>query len=110
MVKAVGLAAGKGVVVAHTEAEAAAAVDDMLVERKFGEAGECCPLSAALGTLASRRGDEVIAPPGSILGNQRMCRSRSSSSWSLDLERQTARYSLEVCTDVLAARGARHAP
>ena len=42
MVKAVGLAAGKGVVVARTVEEAAAAVDDMLVERKFGEAGERC--------------------------------------------------------------------
>ncbi|CAL5221485.1 g3686 [Coccomyxa viridis] len=39
VVKAVGLAAGKGVVVARTVEEAAAAVDDMLVERKFGEAG-----------------------------------------------------------------------
>lgn len=47
VVKAVGLAAGKGVVVAHTVAEAAAAVDDMLVERKFGDAGEWCPVFAA---------------------------------------------------------------
>ncbi len=46
VVKAVGLAAGKGVVVARTVEEAAAAVDDMLVERKFGEAGERCPLCA----------------------------------------------------------------
>lgn len=39
MVKADGLAAGKGVVVAQSVAQAEAAVDDMLVDRKFGEAG-----------------------------------------------------------------------
>ena len=40
VVKADGLAAGKGVVVAQSTAEAEAAVDDMLVGRKFGEAGD----------------------------------------------------------------------
>ena len=39
VVKAVGLAAGKGVVVAHRLDEALAAVDDMLVQQKFGDAG-----------------------------------------------------------------------
>ena len=39
VVKAVGLAAGKGVVVAHSLEEALAAVDDMLVQQKFGDAG-----------------------------------------------------------------------
>lgn len=39
VVKADGLAAGKGVVVAQSVDEALAAVDDMLVNRKFGEAG-----------------------------------------------------------------------
>ena len=39
VVKADGLAAGKGVVVAHSEREALAAVDDMLAGNKFGEAG-----------------------------------------------------------------------
>ena len=39
VVKADGLAAGKGVVVARSTQEAEAAVDDMLVGRKFGEAG-----------------------------------------------------------------------
>ena len=39
VVKAVGLAAGKGVVVAHRLEEALAAVDDMLVQQKFGDAG-----------------------------------------------------------------------
>lgn len=39
VVKAVGLAAGKGVVVAQTVDEATAAVHDMLVQRRFGEAG-----------------------------------------------------------------------
>jgi phosphoribosylamine--glycine ligase len=39
VVKADGLAAGKGVVVATTVAEAEAAIDDMLVDRRFGDAG-----------------------------------------------------------------------
>ncbi|XP_037076264.1 trifunctional purine biosynthetic protein adenosine-3-like [Pollicipes pollicipes] len=39
VVKAAGLAAGKGVVVASDEAEACRAVDAMLLERTFGEAG-----------------------------------------------------------------------
>ncbi len=39
VVKADGLAAGKGVVVAGTEAEAVAAVDEAMVEGVFGEAG-----------------------------------------------------------------------
>lgn len=39
VVKADGLAAGKGVVVAETRAEAEAAIDDMLVGNKFGSAG-----------------------------------------------------------------------
>jgi len=39
VVKADGLAAGKGVVVAATKEEAIAAVDAMLSERRFGEAG-----------------------------------------------------------------------
>lgn len=39
VVKADGLAAGKGVIVAMTEAEAIAAVEDMLAGNKFGDAG-----------------------------------------------------------------------
>lgn len=39
VIKADGLAAGKGVIVAQTEAEAIAAVEDMLAGNKFGEAG-----------------------------------------------------------------------
>ena len=39
VVKADGLAAGKGVVVAETRAQAEAAIDDMLVDSKFGAAG-----------------------------------------------------------------------
>ncbi|KAK9915166.1 hypothetical protein WJX75_005509 [Coccomyxa subellipsoidea] len=39
VVKANGLAAGKGVVVAQSVEEALTAVDDMLINRKFGEAG-----------------------------------------------------------------------
>ena len=40
VVKASGLAAGKGVIVPETPAEAAGAVKAMLVERRFGSAGE----------------------------------------------------------------------
>jgi len=39
VIKADGLAAGKGVVVAETTADAEAAIDDMLVGNKFGSAG-----------------------------------------------------------------------
>ena len=39
VVKADGLAAGKGVIVASTEAEAITAIEDMLAGNKFGEAG-----------------------------------------------------------------------
>lgn len=39
VIKAVGLAAGKGVIVAETVREAEAAIDDMLVGNKFGAAG-----------------------------------------------------------------------
>ncbi|QAB14670.1 phosphoribosylamine--glycine ligase [Hydrogenovibrio thermophilus] len=39
VVKADGLAAGKGVILADTEAEAIAAVEDMLAGNKFGDAG-----------------------------------------------------------------------
>lgn len=39
VIKADGLAAGKGVVVAETVAQAEAAIDDMLVANKFGSAG-----------------------------------------------------------------------
>ncbi|WP_151980355.1 phosphoribosylamine--glycine ligase [Acinetobacter guerrae] len=39
VIKADGLAAGKGVIVAMTEDEAFAAIDDMLADNKFGDAG-----------------------------------------------------------------------
>lgn len=39
VIKADGLAAGKGVVIAETEAEAIASINDMLAGNKFGEAG-----------------------------------------------------------------------
>ena len=46
VIKADGLAAGKGVYVAHTEQDALAAVDAILVHRQFGDAGapgcQCC--------------------------------------------------------------------
>ncbi len=39
VIKADGLAAGKGVIIAQTEAEAFAAIEDMLSGNKFGDAG-----------------------------------------------------------------------
>ncbi|WP_213996393.1 phosphoribosylamine--glycine ligase [Arsukibacterium sp.] len=39
VIKADGLAAGKGVIIAQSEAEAFAAIDDMLAGNKFGDAG-----------------------------------------------------------------------
>jgi len=39
VIKADGLAAGKGVIIAQTEAEAFAAIDDMMAGNKFGDAG-----------------------------------------------------------------------
>lgn len=39
VIKADGLAAGKGVIIAQTEAQAFAAIDDMLAGNRFGEAG-----------------------------------------------------------------------
>ncbi len=41
VIKADGLAAGKGVIVAQTEQEAIAAVEDMLAGNAFGDAGHC---------------------------------------------------------------------
>ncbi|QKX03166.1 phosphoribosylamine--glycine ligase [Wolbachia endosymbiont of Litomosoides sigmodontis] len=40
VVKANGIAAGKGVVICNTENEAFSAIDSMLVEKKFGKSGE----------------------------------------------------------------------
>jgi phosphoribosylamine--glycine ligase len=45
VVKASGLAAGKGVVVAQSLEEAYQAVDDMMVKKIFGAAGESQPKS-----------------------------------------------------------------
>ncbi|MGL9717590.1 MAG: phosphoribosylamine--glycine ligase [Wolbachia sp.] len=40
VVKADGIAAGKGAIICNTESEAFSAIDSMLVEKKFGESGE----------------------------------------------------------------------
>lgn len=40
VIKADGLAAGKGVIIANTQEEAVAAIDRIMVERAFGEAGD----------------------------------------------------------------------
>ncbi|HEY7061758.1 MAG TPA: phosphoribosylamine--glycine ligase [Chloroflexota bacterium] len=65
VVKADGLAAGKGVTVAQTRAEAEAAVDACLVERAFGAAGERvvieeCLQGRELSVLAFADGTTVV--------------------------------------------------
>lgn len=51
VIKADGLAAGKGVVIAKNEAEALEAFDDMMVKKIFGEAGETVLVEEFLGGL-----------------------------------------------------------
>ena len=68
VIKADGLAAGKGVVVAKTVAEAEAALDDMLVKKSFGPAGETVVIEEALvgeevSFMALCSGQTVIALP-----------------------------------------------
>lgn len=53
VIKADGLAAGKGVIIAQTNEEAFAAIDDMLVRNRFGEAGRCIVIEEFL------RGEEA---------------------------------------------------
>lgn len=65
VVKADGLAAGKGVVVAETEAEALKAIDQMMGEKAFGEAGsslviEECLRGEELSLMAFVHGNTVI--------------------------------------------------
>lgn len=64
VVKADGLAAGKGVVVAASVEEALAAVDDMITERKFGDAGaeiliEECLVGREVSFFVATNGDKV---------------------------------------------------
>jgi len=70
VVKADGLAAGKGVVVAETLAQAEAAIDDMLVGDKFGAAGAEVLLEEFLdgeecSILALVDGENAVLLPGS---------------------------------------------
>ena len=48
VVKADGLAAGKGVIISHEEEEAISAVEGMLSEGSFGEAGQCVVIEELL--------------------------------------------------------------
>lgn len=41
VIKADGLAAGKGVIIAHTETEAIAAINSLLTDKTLGQAGQC---------------------------------------------------------------------
>ncbi|MDX2044142.1 MAG: phosphoribosylamine--glycine ligase [Acidobacteriota bacterium] len=68
VIKADGLAAGKGVVVAADEGEARQAVQDMLVDRKLGEAGkrlviEECLVGRELSYLVFSDGKDFAAMP-----------------------------------------------
>ena len=68
VIKADGLAAGKGVVVAQTEAEAFAAVDQMLSEKIYGDAGNRIVVEETLigeeaSFLAFCAGEEVVPLP-----------------------------------------------
>ena len=68
VVKADGLAAGKGVVVAKTHAEALEALDDMMVARSFGAAGdtvvvEDCIVGEEASFLAFCDGETVVPMP-----------------------------------------------
>jgi len=70
VIKADGLAAGKGVVVAETQEQACAAIDDMLVDNKFGEAGAQVLVEEFLdgeecSILALTDGEEVVLLPSS---------------------------------------------
>ncbi len=70
VIKADGLAAGKGVVVAETSAQAEAAIDDMLVGNKFGAAGAEVLIEEFLdgeecSILALVDGDNAVLLPGS---------------------------------------------
>lgn len=65
VVKADGLAAGKGVIVARTEAEAIAAIDDMLSGNAFGDAGarvvvEQCLTGEEASFIVMVDGDTVV--------------------------------------------------
>lgn len=68
VVKADGLAAGKGVVVAKTTEEALEALDAMLIKKEFGEAGATVVIEETLvgeeaSFLAICQGDTVLALP-----------------------------------------------
>lgn len=70
VIKADGLAAGKGVVVAETTEQAEAAIDDMLVANKFGAAGAEVLLEEFLdgeecSILAMTDGENVVLLPSS---------------------------------------------
>ena len=70
VIKADGLAAGKGVVVAETAAQAEAAIDDMLVGNKFGAAGAEVLIEEFLdgeecSILALVDGENAVLLPGS---------------------------------------------
>lgn len=77
VIKASGLAAGKGVVVAETKEEAFAAIDEMLINNKFGAASETIVVEEKLSgeevsVLAFIDGDSIqMMPPAQ--DHKRLC-------------------------------------
>lgn len=70
VIKANGLAAGKGVVVAKTEAEALTAIDEIMDQKIYGDAGKSIVIEEALigeeaSFLAFCTGEEVLPLPSS---------------------------------------------
>jgi phosphoribosylamine---glycine ligase len=68
VVKADGLAAGKGVIIAEDEAQAARAIEDLLIERRLGEAGariliEECLAGRELSYLVFSDGKDYMPMP-----------------------------------------------
>jgi len=70
VIKADGLAAGKGVIIAKTEEEAILAVDDMMINKKFGTAGdrivvEDCLLGEEASIILITDGKDFVTLPSS---------------------------------------------
>ncbi|MGH9940635.1 MAG: phosphoribosylamine--glycine ligase, partial [Blastocatellia bacterium] len=68
VVKAEGLAAGKGVIIAEDEAQARRAIEDLLIDRKLGEAGarlviEECLAGRELSYLVFSDGKDYVSMP-----------------------------------------------
>ena len=123
-VKADGLAAGKGVVVAETREEAERALREQMVERQFGEAGDRVLIEEYLdgrevsvfafvdGERVSslvaacdykRAGDGDVGPNTGGIGAYSP---PQESLWSIDMERRVREEIIEPTVSALASEGA----